>query len=65
MTTPNKLKVLEDIVTDFNEYLKIVSTRLEQLETGVQAIVDNVRIEINELSIGTADIIGDMKKDPE
>jgi len=65
VTTPYRLKELEDIVIDFNEYLETVSAKLKQLETGVQAIVDNHQTEINELSIGTADIIGDMKKDLE
>ena len=35
MTTPDRLKELEDIVIDFNEYREIVSIGLEQLETGV------------------------------
>ena len=43
MTTPDKLKELEDIVIDFNEYFETVSAGLKQLESGVQAIVDNLR----------------------
>ena len=50
MVMPEKLKELEDIVIDFNEYLKTVSVGLKHLETRVQAIVDNIRIEIEELS---------------
>ena len=38
MMTPDKLKALEYIVIDFNEYLKTVSVGLEQLEAGVQSI---------------------------
>ena len=63
MATPEKLKELEDIVIDFNGYLETVSVGLKHLKTGVQAIVDNIRTEIEELSNGTADVIGDMKKD--
>ena len=63
--TLDKLKVLKDIVINFNEYLKTVLEGLEQLETGVQAIVDNLQKEINELSTWTADIIEDMEKDLE
>ena len=65
MTNPNKLKGLEDIVIDFNEYLEIVSTGLEQLENGVQAIVDNFLTEYDELATRTNNIIGDTKKDLE
>lgn len=32
MTTPDKIKELEDIVIGFNEYLEIVSIGLEQLK---------------------------------
>ena len=39
MTTPDKLKELKDIVIGFNEYLQTVSIGLEQLDTGVKAIV--------------------------
>ena len=65
MTTPDKLKELEDIVINFNEYLNTVSAGLEQLEISAQAIVDNLQTEINELSTRTSDIIRDMKKDLE
>ena len=43
MTTPDKLKELEDIVIDFNKYLETISAALEQLKTGVKAIVDNIQ----------------------
>ena len=62
MMTPDKLKEPEDIVIDFNEYLETVLIGLEQLETSVQAIVNNLRTEINKLSTGTTYIIGDVKK---
>jgi len=65
MTTPDKVKELDDIVIDFNEYLETISTGLEQLKTRVQAIVDNLYTEIDELATGTNSIIGDMKKDVE
>ena len=57
MTTPDKLKEPEDIAIDFNEYLETVSAGLEQLETGVKVIVDNIRTKMDELSIGTDSII--------
>ena len=63
MTTPDKVKELDDIVIDFNEYLETISTGLEQLKTRVQAIVDNLHTEIDELATGTNSIIADMKKD--
>lgn len=65
MTTPEKLKQLEDIIIDFNEYLQTVTDNLKHLETGVQDIVSNIRTEINELSKGTTEIITDMRKDLE
>ena len=65
MTTPDKLKELEDIVIDFNEYLETVAAGLENLETGVKAIVENIRVEIEELSKGTEDVISGMKHDLE
>jgi len=39
ITTPDKIKELEDIAIDFNEYLVIVAVGLENLDTGVKAIV--------------------------
>jgi len=33
ITTPDKIKELENIIVDFNEYLETVSTRLEHLNT--------------------------------
>ena len=48
ITTPNKLEELEDIIVDFNKYLEIVAKGLEQLDTGVKAIADNLRIEVEE-----------------
>ena len=57
MMTPDKPKELEDIIIDFNECLEIVLVGLEQLKTGVQAIVDNLQTEINELSTGTLSTI--------
>ena len=53
MTSPKKLKELEDITIDFNEYLQTVTENLKHLEIGVQAIVTNIRTEIDELSKGT------------
>jgi len=53
MTTPDKIKGLEDIITDFNEYLETVSIGLEHLNTGVKAIVENITVEVEELSKGT------------
>ena len=50
MTTPDKLKELEDITIDFNEYLRIVTENLKHLETGFQDIVSNIRTKIDELS---------------
>ena len=50
---------------DFNKYLKIVSEGLEHLDTGEKAIVENIIIEVEELSKGTDEIIKDMKKYPE
>ena len=44
MTTPNKIKELEDIIIDFNEYSETVLAGLEHLDTGVKAIVENIRI---------------------
>lgn len=46
MVTTEKLKELEDIVIDFNEYLETVSVGLEHLETRIQAIVDNIRTKL-------------------
>jgi len=63
MTTPDKLKALEDIVISFNEYLDTVSAGLEQLEIGVQVVIDNLCTKISELTTGTNNIIGDKKKD--
>ena len=65
MTTPEKLKELEDITIDFNEYLRTVTENLKHLETGVQDIVTNIRMEIDELSKGTTEILTDMRKDLE
>jgi len=46
ITTLNKIKELEDIaiVIDFNEHLETISARLENLDTGVKAIIgkDNI-----------------------
>jgi len=44
MMTPSKIKELEDIIIDFNEYLETVSTGLEHLDTGVKVIVENIRV---------------------
>ena len=65
MTTPDKFKELEGIVIDFNIYLEAVSVGLEQLETGVQATVDNPCTEIDEFTTGTSSFISYMKKDLE
>jgi len=63
MTTLDKLEELENIIIDFNKYLKTISTRLKQLEIGVQAIVDDLQTKINKLTVGTNNIISEMKKD--
>ena len=47
--TPDKTKKFEDIIIDFNEYLETVSTALEHLDTGAKAIVENIRVEVEEL----------------
>jgi len=65
MTTPDKIKELEDIIIDFNEYLEPVSAGLEHLDTGVKAIVENIRVEIEELSKGIEEIISNMGHDLE
>ena len=61
--TPDKLKELEDIVIDFNEYLEIVAEGLEHLHTCVNARVDNLKVKVEELSKGTEEIILNMKLD--
>ena len=65
MTTPEKLKELEDITIDFNEYLQTMIENLKHLEIGVQHIVSNIRTEIDELARGTTETITDMRKDLE
>jgi len=65
MTTSNGIKELEDIIINFNEYLKTVSTGLEHLDTGVKVIVENIRVEVEELSKGTEEIISNMRHDLE
>ena len=65
MTTPDKIKELEDTIIDFNEYLETVAAGLENLEIGVKAIVENIKVEIEELSKGTEDVISGMKHDVE
>ena len=65
MTTPGKLKELEEITIDFNEYLQIVIENLKHLEIGIQDIVTNIWTEIDELSKGTTEILTDMQKDLE
>ena len=47
MMTPDKIKELEDIIIDFNEYLETVSTGLEYLHTGVKAIVEILEFKLN------------------
>jgi len=44
MTTPDKIKELEDIIIDFNEYLETMSEGFEQLDTGCKTIADNIRV---------------------
>ena len=65
MTTPDKLKEFENIVINFNEYLKTVANGLEQKDTCVKVIVDNLRVEIEELPTGIEEIILNMKCDLE
>ena len=50
MTTLDKLKELEDIVIDLNEYLETIAKGFEQLDIGVKAVVDNLRVRVEELS---------------
>ena len=61
MTTLNKIKELEDNMIDFNEFLENLSTWLEHSDVGVKAIVDNLRVEVEEFSKGAKKIIRDMK----
>ena len=65
MMTHTSSKNLKILLSDFNKNLETVLAKLEQLETVVKAIVENIRTEINELSIKTDNIIGDMNKDLE
>ena len=65
MTTPDKIKELEDITINFNEYLETVSTELEYIDTGVKAIVENIRVEVEELSKRTEETISNMRQDLE
>jgi len=65
MTAPKKLKKLEDITIDFNEYLQTVTENLKHLDTGVQDIIANIKTEIDELTKGTTEIITVMRKDLE
>ena len=65
MTTPEKLKELKDITIDFIEYLQTVTDNLKRPKTAVQDIFLNIRTEIDELSIGTTEIITDTRKDLE
>ena len=37
ITMPDKIKELEDIIIDFNEYLETVLEGLKQIHTGVKA----------------------------
>jgi len=57
MTTPDKLKELKNIVIYFNEYLETVAEGLGQPDIGVKVIVDNLRVEIEELSKETEEIM--------
>ena len=65
MTTRDKIKELEDIIIDFNEYLETVSVGLEHLHTGVKAILENIRVKVEELSKGTKEIVLYMRQDLE
>jgi len=65
MITTDKIKELEDIIIDVNEYLETISKGLEPLDMGVKAIVDNIKVEIEELSKGTEEIILTMRQDLE
>ena len=64
MITPDKLKELEDTIINFNEYLETITEGLKQLDIGVKAIVDDLRVEVKELSKGIEEIINGMKSDP-
>jgi len=59
------MKELEDIIIDLNEYLEIVSMGLEHLDIGVRAIVDNIKVEVEELSKETEEIVLNMRQDHE
>ena len=46
MATPGKIKELDDVIIDFNEYLETVSARLEYLDTGVKTIVEKSELKL-------------------
>ena len=56
---------LKDIVINFNEYVETISVGLKQRDTGVKTIVDNIRVEVEEVSKRIDEIIKDMKKNLE
>ena len=53
MTTLDKIKELGDVVIDFNVYLETVSIGLGHFDTKVKAIVDHLRVKVEEFSKGT------------
>jgi len=65
MITPEKIKEPEYIIIDFNEYFETISEGLEQLDTIVKPIVDNIKVEIEELFKGTEEFILTIKGDIE
>ena len=65
MTTSDKIKELEDSIIDFNEYLETIAVGLENLDTGVKATVENIRVKLEELSKETEEVISSMKHDVE
>jgi len=42
-----------------------LSAGLEHLDTGVKAVVENIRVEVEKLSKGTEEIISNMRHDLE
>jgi len=52
-------------VINFNEYVETISVGLKQRDTGVKTIVDNIRVEVEEVSKRIDEIIKDMKKNLE
>jgi len=65
MITLDRIKELEYIIINFNEYLEAVSEGLEQLDMRVKTIVNNIKVENEELFKETEEIILTIKRDLE